>query len=132
MDFHRDNNGYNSARLSVCSRPGKVKEQFLLSLMLKNTPQPALLNLESWLQTHAPSVQATTPRLTRHCLARCCNGSVVHMHPAPCLPRLQIWCLPEICHILCGRLVLGQVPRSSAEVRRVFVHHIVEVEGVGQ
>ena len=28
--------------------------------MLKNTPQPALLNLESWLQTHAPSVQSTT------------------------------------------------------------------------
>ena len=24
------------------------------------------------------------------------------------------------------------MPRSSAEVRRVFVHHIVEVEGVGQ
>ena len=50
----------DSARLLVCSRPGKVKEQFLLSLMLKNTPQPALLNLESWIQTHAPSVQATT------------------------------------------------------------------------
>ena len=26
----------------------------------------------------------------------------------------------------------ARVPRSSAEVRRVFVHHIVEVEGVGQ
>ena len=25
----------------------------------------------------------------------------------------------------------ARVPRSSAEVRRVFVHHIVEVEGVG-
>ena len=83
----------NSAPFLVCSRPGKVKEQFLLSLMLKNTPQPALLNLESWLQTHAPSVQATTQswfwfpsrisRLTRHCLAKCFNGSSVHMHSAP-------------------------------------------------
>ena len=26
----------------------------------------------------------------------------------------------------------ARVPRSSAEVRRVFVHHIVEVEVVGQ
>ena len=26
----------------------------------------------------------------------------------------------------------ARVPRSSAEVRRVCVHHIVEVEGVGQ
>ena len=50
----------NSARLLVCTRPGKAREQFLLSSMLKNTPQPALLNLESWLQTHAPSVQAAT------------------------------------------------------------------------
>ena len=41
---------------------------------------------------------------------------------------------------LCDEVVVGpvggsfsaRVPRSSAEVRRVFVHHIVEVEGVGQ
>ena len=26
----------------------------------------------------------------------------------------------------------ARMPRSSAGVRRVFVHHIVEVEGVGQ
>ena len=50
----------SSARFFVCSRPGKVKEQFLSSLMPKNTPQPTLQNLASCLQTHAPSVQATT------------------------------------------------------------------------
>ena len=32
---------YSYARLFVCSRPRMVKEQFLLSLMPKNTPQPA-------------------------------------------------------------------------------------------
>ena len=48
------------ARLFVYSRPGKVKEQFLSSLMSKNTPQSDLLNLASWLQTHVPSVQTTT------------------------------------------------------------------------
>ena len=32
-----------SARLLVCSRPGKVKERFLSSAILKKTPQPALL-----------------------------------------------------------------------------------------
>ena len=37
----------SSARLFVWSRPGKVKEQFLSSLIPKNTPQPALLNLAS-------------------------------------------------------------------------------------
>ena len=37
----------SSARLLVCSRPGKVKEQFLSSLVLKNTPKPAPLILES-------------------------------------------------------------------------------------
>ena len=31
-----------------------------------------------------------------------------------------------------GSLFSAKVPRSSAEVRRVFVHHIVEVEVVGQ
>ena len=31
-----------------------------------------------------------------------------------------------------GGTFSARVPRSSAEVRRVFVHHIVEVEGVGQ
>ena len=35
------------ARLLVCSRPGKVKERFLSSPMLKKTAQAALLNLES-------------------------------------------------------------------------------------
>ena len=33
---------------------------FLSSLMLKNSPQPPPLHLASWLQTHAPSVEATT------------------------------------------------------------------------
>ena len=33
---------------------------------------------------------------------------------------------------LVGGSFSAMVPRSSAEVRRVFVHHIVEVEGVGQ
>ena len=50
----------NSATLFVCSRPRKLKEQFLSSLKLKNTPQPGLLHPASWLQTHAPSVQAAT------------------------------------------------------------------------
>ena len=31
-----------------------------------------------------------------------------------------------------GGTFSARVPRSSAEVRRVFVHHIVEVEVVGQ
>ena len=41
-----------------------------------------------------------TSRLTRHNLARCRNGSIVHMQSAPCLPRLQVQGPPpEICHI---------------------------------
>ena len=39
-------------------------------------------------------------RLTKHCLPRCCNGSIMHMHSAPCLPIPQIRGPPEICHIL--------------------------------
>ena len=50
----------NSARLLVCSRPGKVKEQFLSSLMLKNTPATCSSEPRVLLQTHAPSVQAMT------------------------------------------------------------------------
>ena len=32
----------------------------------------------------------------------------------------------------CERLFSARVPRSSAEVRRVLIHDIMEVEGVGQ
>ena len=32
----------------------------------------------------------------------------------------------------CGGVVLGQGAKVSAEVRRVFIHDIMEVEGVGQ
>ena len=35
-------------------------------------------------------------------------------------------------HNLWEELFSARVPKSSAEVRRVFVHHIVEVEVVGQ
>ena len=37
-----------------------------------------------------------------------------------------------MCPACVGGPFSARVPRSSAEVRRVFVHHIVEVEGVGQ
>ena len=33
---------------------------------------------------------------------------------------------------LVGGAFSAKVPRSSAELRRVFVPHIIEVEGVGQ
>ena len=34
--------------------------------------------------------------------------------------------------LVCGELFSARVPKSSAEVRRVFIHDIKEGEGVGQ
>ena len=86
-------------------------------------------------------------RLTRHCLARCRNGSIVHMHSAPCLPRLQIQGPPEICHILrctvatssdhdCLALVsLGEAFPNAGTSRAYALHlqvphHIKDTEGI--
>ena len=100
----------NSARLLVYSRPGEVKEQFLSSLMLKNTPQPALLNLESWLQTRTPSVQATVQSwfwvsLSNLASDKTLSAKVLQQIDCAhafgsCLPKQQIRGPPEICHIL--------------------------------
>ena len=51
------------------------------------------------------------------------NQSLAHMTMFSVMTRV-IWSV--------GGSFSARVPRSSAEVRRVFVHQIVEVEGVGQ
>ena len=49
-------------------------------------------------------------RLTRHCLARCCNGLIVRTLSVLRLPKQQIRGPPEVCHIL--KCTVGHVMRS--------------------